>query len=603
MSQIRTNKTTILLDNSLEQGGRSLLFRDPHDIIAANEASEVGAALLRVETAVNAGFHAVGFLAYELGYALEPRLASLMPEQRPMPLLWFAIFHRPQVLSGADVPAWLEAEIETGHRIDALAPSIARDAYLEKFNRIRELIHAGDLYQMNFTFKSRFSLSGNPLSLYAALRSRQRVAHGAVILTEQFSILSASPEQFINVNHGVIETRPMKGTAARAPLGRDDAAIREWLTGDEKSRAENLMIVDLMRNDLGRIAKMGSVNVTELFKVETYETLHQMISCIRANLRHGIRIETLVRALFPPGSVTGAPKIRAMELIREMETEPRGVYTGAIGMFAPGGDAAFNVAIRTVVIDRNGNGEIGIGSGLVADSTGTDEYEECLLKMKFFRDCCDDFQLIESLRFERDVGYWLITEHMARLEQSARKLGFAFNTDKVFRALNDIITSRAEPMLRVRLLLSRDGSIECTAVAMLLPNPQIAMRYVISDKRVLSTDPLITHKTTRRELYDGEHDRLSRALGIDEVLFLNERGELTEGSRTNIFVERQQRLVTPPLSAGLLPGTLRARLIADGRAVEARLMAEDLVDADEVWLGNSVRGLIRAVKVGSGKGP
>lgn len=600
MSDQASGETLVLLDNSLDSDGRSLLFRDPMEIISATDPDDVAGALGRIDEVVNSGRHTAGFLTYELGYALEPRLAPLMPADRKLPLLWFAVFDEPAVMDDAAVAGWLDENARGGHSLESKGVTRDENAYLKRFDRVKELILAGDLYQINLTFKSLFKLSGSTLSLYRDLRTRQRVAHGAVILTPEFSILSASPELFVSIHDGIIETRPMKGTAARAPTVAEDEDMKSWLAADEKNRAENLMIVDLMRNDLGRIAKIGTVEVPDLFKVETYQTLHQMVSRVRAEVTDGAAIPQLVSALFPPGSVTGAPKIRAMELIRELEHEPRGVYTGAIGMFAPDGSAAFNVAIRTAVIDRHGNGEIGIGSGLVADSVGADEYAECLLKMKFFSDPASgpdaDFQLIETLRYTRQDGYWLFGEHMTRLARSAAELGFAVDLAKVRDLLSDIVERRGEPMLRMRLLVSKSGETEVTAVAMTPPNDAAHMSYVISEHRVSSTDRLLAHKTTCRELYDGEHARLTKQLTIDDVLFLNELGELTEGSRTNIFVERDGRLLTPPLKSGLLPGTLRAALIAEGRAVEAVLTPEDLESGDPVYLGNSVRGLLPAKK-------
>jgi para-aminobenzoate synthetase/4-amino-4-deoxychorismate lyase len=315
---------------------------------------------------------------------------------------------------------------------------------------------------------------------------------------------------------------------------------------------------------------------------------------VRAHLKDGIGVVDILKAIFPPGSVTGAPKIRAMELIRELETEARGVYCGAIGRFSPDGSALFNVAIRTAIIDRQGAGEMGIGSGIVADSDGVKEYAECLLKMKFLTDPVRRFELIETMLYEPGKGIWLRGYHMARLAASAAYFGFVFDARKMQDAIDTAIAANVGDRLRVRALLDEDGGISVTTV----PQPPAAsdavMRYVVSDTRLNSSDLFLYHKTTRRELYDREWKHFAETLGADEVIYINEHGELAEGSRTSIFIEREGRLLTPRLAAGVLPGTLRAALIDEGRAEEARLSIQDLNGASAIYLGNSVRGLIRA---------
>jgi para-aminobenzoate synthetase/4-amino-4-deoxychorismate lyase len=370
--------------------------------------------------------------------------------------------------------------------------------------------------------------------------------------------------------------------------------VRQQLATDVKQRAENLMIVDLMRNDIGRIAEIGSVSVTDLFTVETFQTLHQMTSGVRATLKEGVGMADLLKGIFPPGSVTGAPKIRAMELIRALQTEPRGVYCGAVGHISPKGRALFNVAIRTAVVFRDAAGEMGIGSGIVADSQGPKEYAECLLKMKFLTDPVKRFDLIETMLYDPAGGFALLERHIDRLKTSARYFAFACDEGAVRRALADAVEGKAERS-RVRLLLSESGAVTVTTTPLPPPDPDAVMRLAVSDTRLNSADIFLFHKTTRRELYDKEWQHYAERLGADEVVYLNERGELAEGSRTTIFLERGGRLLTPAIASGLLPGTLRAELIAEGRAVEAVLTLEDLKSADAVYLGNSVRGLVRAV--------
>ena len=390
----------------------------------------------------------------------------------------------------------------------------------------------------------------------------------------------------------------MKGTAGRATTLPLDRRRKVWLANDEKSRAENLMIVDLMRNDLSRISETGSVAVSDLYSVETYPTLHQMTSGITATLKPDIGIAETLRAIYPPGSITGAPKIRAMEVIAELEDTPRGVYCGTIGCLGPseggGMQALLNVAIRTAVINSAGEGVCSIGSGLVADSDAAEEFDECRLKLRFLTDPVRELQLIETLLLTPEGDYTLRDRHMERLAQSAEYFGYPWNEDAVSTAL-DAFSGAAEPGYhRVRLLLYADGSTAITGTAISPPTESVAMRFVVSDRRIDSTDPLFFHKTTQRSLYDDERARLVSDT-VDEVVFFNERDELCEGAITNIFLERDGVLLTPKLSCGLLPGTLRAQLLDEGKARETIITRDEFDMAQKIWLGNSVRGLVPAV--------
>jgi para-aminobenzoate synthetase / 4-amino-4-deoxychorismate lyase len=591
----RLNETFVLLDNSSGRGPPSLLFTEPTSIVVAREPGDVAAALDALEAGLKAGWHAAGFFAYELGYVFESKLKALMPKHRDVPLMWFGLYPPPREMSETNVDLWLATHTRSGsYQFTDVTRAWDRDAYVKRFEAVQEKIRAGDIYQLNLTFKARFKLAGSPLTFYRDLRQRQRVAYGGIVDTGDMTVLSASPELFIDQNGRDIFTRPMKGTSPRGGTPEADTEARRILASDPKQRAENLMIVDLMRNDLGRMAETGSVEVTDLFTVETFRTLHQMTSGVKARLRDQIGLKALWSAIFPPGSVIGAPKIRAMELIAEYETEPRGVYCGAIGHITPSGKALFNVAIRSPVIFRDGRGEMGIGSGVVYDSAGEKEYAECLLKMKFLTDPPKSFELIETLLHEPPTGYWLLDRHIQRLAASARYFNFKFDEAEVRDALVVETRGRATERLRVRLLLAESGHITVTSTVLgpKVTNP--TMRYVLSSTRLESRDAFLFHKTTRREVYDSEWKHYSDALGVDEVLYLNERGELAEGSRTNIFVKRGGRLLTPALDAGLLPGVLRTELIATGQATEAVLTLADLANADAIYLGNSVRGLVPA---------
>jgi para-aminobenzoate synthetase/4-amino-4-deoxychorismate lyase len=592
------SETFVLLDNNSGSGPPSLLFTEPQDIIAAWTPAEVPDALKRIEAGVAGGLYAAGFFAYELGYVLEPKLAALMPEKRNVPLLWIGLYKPPAEMTSAEVEHWLATHTRSGdfHFTDVKL-SWDEAQYLERFTEVIEKIRAGDIYQLNLTFKARFKLSGSPLTFFLDLRQKQRVAYGGIVDTGEVTVLSASPELFIEQEGRTVFTRPMKGTAPRAGTPEADALVRKQLAADVKQRAENLMIVDLMRNDIGRIAEIGSVEVTDLFTVETYKTLHQMTSGVRATLKQGVDTAELLRGIFPPGSIVGAPKIHAMELIRQLESEPRGVYCGAIGYISPEGRSLFNVAIRTAVVFRNADGEMGIGSGVVFDSQGPKEYAECLLKMKFLTDPVKRFELIETLLFDKDAGGFVLLErHIERLTTSARYFAYVYDERAVRRALQDAVAGKSG-RLRVRLLLAEGGQVTATTTPLPPADPNAVMRFAISSSRVDSSDLFLFHKTTRRELYDREWQEYADRLGTDEVVYLNERGELAEGSRTTIFIERDGELLTPALAAGLLPGTLRAQLLAEGKAREAVLTLADLQSADAIFLGNSVRGLVPATRI------
>ena len=588
----------VLLDNSSGSCSPSLLFTEPRDIVSAETPDEVGPAIERIEAAVANGLHAAGFFSYELGYVMEPKISGLMPKKRGMPLLWFGLYEAPRQMTGPGVLEWLnETTRSSSHEFSDVELAWTRKDYEARFNKALELIRAGDIYQINLTFKARFKLLGSPLTFYRDLRAKQPVAYGAVVDTGYATVLSASPELFIAQEGRAIHTRPMKGTAARRGAIDADALQRRQLASDAKQRAENLMIVDLMRNDLGRIAEIGSVRVDDLFTVETFKTLHQMTSGVTATLRADMGLKELLAGIYPPGSITGAPKIRAMELIADLETEARGVYCGAIGHISPEARSQFNVAIRTPVIMRGGEGEMGIGSGIVYDSKGGSEYEECLLKMKFLTDPPKPFELIETMLHEPEKGLWLEERHFERLRSSAAYFAFQFDEQRIREAIAGVLDQRRDQRLRVRLTIAEDGT-PCVGVTELEAGSTTAvMRYVVSPTRLNSANPFLYHKTTRREVYDSEWRKYHEEVGADEVIYLNQDGALAEGSRTTIFVEKDGVLVTPPSEVGLLPGTLRAELLATGQAIEGRLCLEDMERAKSCYLGNSVRGLVRAERL------
>lgn len=560
-------------------------FARPQRVIRADRPEEVQPALEALQQAVAAGNYVAGYLSYEAGYALEARLAPLEPPGRHGPLVWFGVFDAPVTAPAAALDGWLEGRAYAG----PLTSEWDLTAYAARFDRVKALIAAGDFYQANLTFRAGFAFAGDPLALYAKLRTASGARYGAYIDTGSHQLLSLSPELFFEISDGIITAKPMKGTAARDADPAADARVRDALAASTKNRAENLMIVDLLRNDLGRIAELGSVTVPNLFAIETYPTLHQMVSTVSARLKPGIDIPAIVRALFPCGSVTGAPKIRAMETIAALEGSPREAYCGAIGFFAPDGSARFNVAIRTLTIAGN-RGELGIGGGIVQDSGCADEYAEALLKARYYDIARRPLELIETLRWSADEGFVRLDLHLDRMQASAAYFGLTFDRARALDVLDEATYALALPSQdrcahRLRLTLDETGEIACTT-ARLAPTKDV-WAVAVAERRLQSSDPLARHKINWREAYE-----CAPPPGIDELVFLNERGEVVEGARTNIFVARDGQLLTPPLSAGCLDGVLRRALLAEGRAIEAPLTAADL--AGEFYLGNSLRGLIRA---------
>jgi para-aminobenzoate synthetase/4-amino-4-deoxychorismate lyase len=565
----RLSSPFVLLDDA-RPGGRATLFAGATEIVETRDPEEVRACLERLR-----GRTAAGYVGYEAGFAFEARLQPLRaapPDDAP-PLLWFGLFERGEEV---DVEALLPDG--GGAWAGAARPLISRAEYETALSAAKTHIEAGDIYQANLTFAASVATAGEPLALYAALRRRARAGHGAIVFTGSHWLLSLSPELFFTLDKGRITARPMKGTA---PPDADPEAF----AADPKQRAENLMIVDLLRNDLSRVAEPGSVEVPALFAVETYPTILQLTSTVTATLEPGRDAVDLIGAIFPCGSITGAPKIRAMEIIAGLEAAPRGPYCGAIGSLAANGDAGFNVAIRTLVLKAGERiARLGLGSAIVADSEAGDEWRECLAKGRFVETAAS-FDLIETMRFDPVEGVAELDRHLARLKASAEALDFRFDRHE---ARNDLqaATFRAGPS-RVRLALSRRG---CLAIELgPLPAPAVEpVQAALAPLPVAPQDFRLRHKTSDRAFYD----RARKASGAFEIVFTDPEGFLTEGSFTSIFVERGGVLLTPKLARGLLPGILRGRLIDEGKAREADLRPDDLTGG--FLIGNAVRGLVRA---------
>lgn len=582
----------VLLDDARAEGAAAArLFARPVEVLTAYSAAEVPALLSAIEAAQARGLHAAGYLTYEAGKALAPAWRGAVDaETGDAPLGWFGLFDTVRRIDADKVAELLPDPASAW--IGKVAPRVARADYLAAVEAVLDYIRAGDIYQANLTFRADVPVRGNPLAIHARLRRTARAGYGGVIWTGEQAIVSHSPELFFALRGGQVMARPMKGTAARLSDAEADAAAARALADDPKQRAENLMIVDLIRNDLSRVAVPGSVAVPELFRVESFPTIHQLVSDVSARLSEGAGAVDVLRAAFPCGSITGAPKVRAMEIIDELEGGARGLYTGSIGFIEPGGDAAFNVAIRTLVLPQSNLQDgpacatLGLGSGIVADSEPAEEWRECLAKGEFVGAAGESFDLIETMFFDPVEGVQRLEGHLARMKASAAALGFTFDRHGARNSLQSA-TFRMRSAARVRMRLAPSGAL-AIEVSPLPRLTELPVPVAVRPAPMAAGDFRLTHKTSLRAAYDSARHES----GAAEVVFVDEPGFVTEGSWSNIFVERDGQLLTPPLALGLLPGVLRAELIDKGRAVESHLRLADLDSG--FFIGNSLRGLIPA---------
>ncbi|AKH43115.1 para-aminobenzoate synthetase/4-amino-4-deoxychorismate lyase [Altererythrobacter atlanticus] len=591
----------VLLDDAREEGASDAqLFEAPSAIFVAWRPEEVASVLEAADAAQReSGGTLAGYLAYEAGLALEPRLMQHAAERcgADGPLVWFGLFDKAQTIPAAEIPQWLAAKAGTGPAsIGPLDPQISIGAYLEAFETLQEAIRAGDIYQANLTMPLAGAARGDPLAIYAAIRPAANAGYGGVIFDGSHWLLSFSPELFFSLKDGQARCKPMKGTRPRGRAEEEDRALAAELSSSVKDKAENLMIVDLMRNDLSRVARAGTVRVEQPFHVETYPTVHTMVTTVRAQLADEKGAMDMLRALFPCGSITGAPKIRAMELIQQVERDARGPYCGAIGRIGPNGDAAFNVAIRTIRLTPGENDRhravLGVGGAIVADSNGMEEWRECLVKGGFVRGEAGGHDLLETMRFDPAGGIPLLEMHLERIKQSAAELGFAFDRHETRNRIQALCFELEKPA-KLRLLLARSGEVTLEAQSMPAA-PDGPVRCVALPLPVVPGDWRLRHKSTDRSFYQAALD-VAKANDAGEALFVRHDGLLTEGSFTSIFVEREGILLTPPATLGLLPGVFRRSLLEEGRAQEAKLTLEDL--GDGFMLGNAVRGLMPAMLV------
>ncbi len=564
-----------------EEDHNSYAIVEPETILECSKLEEVQPLLQELDLAVERGYFAIGFLSYEAGYSFLPHLPPVRAGQ--LPLAWFALTRAPQTA----VP------LDGVFDVDDLQLSLSAEEYRGSIESIRRLIEAGDTYQVNFTMRFHGKFRGSPRGLYQELRRKQRVPYAAYMETEEWAVLSLSPELFFRRRGPDIRMRPMKGTAPRGRTLEEDQIHIRALQQSPKEQSENLMIVDLLRNDLGKICETGSIRVQGPMRVERYETLFQMTSTIDGTLKEKTGIRDIFCATFPSGSVTGAPKIRTMQIIHDLEKAPRDVYTGAVG-FISRDESVFNVAIRTAVVDRkNGQIEMGVGSGILHEADPVREYLECELKGKFLTETLHEFQLLETILWELEKGFSFLSWHLDRLMSSAEYFLFPIKRETVesqLRRQEEALRATGDPH-RVRLLVDSAGMIRIETNPL---DPVRSHRVRFSVKQRNSSDRFLYHKTTNRNLYEEEL-RLARNEGYLDVLFLNEREELTEGTISNVFVEKDGMYCTPPIPCGVLPGIYRRHLLETRPfpIAERVLYKEDVLSADAVWLTNSVRGMIR----------
>jgi len=560
---------------------QNLLFTRPVSVIVAHHIDDVRPALKQVQQAVSEGMYAAGYVSYEASPAFDPAFHVHPTPQ--MPLLWFGLFREAQRNAAVDSPG--------SYRVSPWLSTISQETYTEHIAKIRSAIARGETYQTNYTMRLQAEFAGDDLAFYHKLCAAQQGAYSAYLHLGRYRILSASPELFFATSGNRILTKPMKGTARRGRWLEEDAAQAEWLYTSVKNRAENVMIVDLLRNDLGCIAEVGSVDVPKLFEIEKYQTVFQMTSSVTAALRSDATIEDVFAALFPCGSITGAPKVSTMKLIHGLENAPREVYCGSIGFITPEGESVFNVAIRTVVIDsEKGTATYGVGGGITWDSTADEEYAEALAKAALLTAEFPSFDLLETLKLEYGA-YDLENRHLERLLSSAEYFGIPLSVEKVQDALQEHARDYPAEVRRVRLLVSPEGAIRIESQP--LPSGSGSstgpLPVALASHPIDRQNRFLYHKTTCRDVYERHRKDFPEAF---DTLLWNEEGQLTEFTIGNLVLELDGKKWTPPRECGLLAGTLRAELLAQGEIAERVLTLEDLQKASRIWLINSVRGWV-----------
>ncbi|KMY50349.1 aminodeoxychorismate synthase component I [Peribacillus loiseleuriae] len=572
------NKHAENINILLEFNKERKYFQHPIKIIEAHTIEEVLTALETIQKEVNAGFYAAGYLSYEAAPAFDSTYQVAVGNK--MSLLWFGIFEKFESFPSTEAPAEFN--------LSDWQSEITYETYEKAIHMIKNQIEVGNTYQVNYTMRLDSSFNGDDFAFYRQLAKAQSSNYSAYLHTGRFKVLSASPELFFDWKDGTLTTRPMKGTVKRGNTFEQDMNQKQWLQNSEKNRAENVMIVDLLRNDLGQIAEAGSVTVDQLFEIEQYPTVWQMTSTITAKTKPETTIMDIFKALFPCGSITGAPKISTMKIISELEQSPREIYCGAIGYISPNHEATFNVPIRTVVIDsQEGTAQYGVGGGITWDSSFTEEYDEAFLKAALLTTETPDFELLESLKLENGQ-YVLLENHLKRLSDSARYFGISLSVPAIKSALEQFADRYETSTKKVRLLVSKIGKFSIAAED-IAPFPDV-LDVVLAKESVSSNDTYLYHKTTNRSVYHLHKDQFPNYF---DVLLWNEREEITEFTNGNVVIKIEDELITPALNSGLLAGTFREKLVQSGKVKERVVHLTELKSANEIWFINSVRGWIK----------
>lgn len=568
-----------------QQSGKTrwLCFRKPVEVIWTNEPGEALRCLDLVEQRINTGLYAAGFIGYEASSGFDRALVTHPPSA--VPCLWFGIF------DGYDEMPLPAIDNDKHFSFGEWVPSISLDQYNSAINKIKHHIHEGETYQVNYTFRLKAKFAGDPFQLFIWLHQGQQSRYSAFIDLGRYKICSVSPEMFISLNGETIVSRPMKGTLPRGYTNEQDRRDSEYLRLSDKNRAENVMIVDMIRSDMGRIAESGTISVSKLFEVEKYPTVHQMTSTVTAST--SASISEIMRAMFPCASITGAPKVKTMQLIKTLEPEPRGIYTGSIGYIAPGRQMQFSVAIRTVLLDmENATAEYGVGGGVTWYSEAQSEYEECCAKASVLSQACPEFELLESLVWDDRHGYYLLDEHLHRLQDSGRYFGFELSISAIKSRLEYQQSKLKGPRQKIRLCVGRNGGATIESAP---ANSMLGWRVSISCLPINTHTPFVYHKTTNRAVYAEVLSTKSDC--DDDLIFWNHEGFITETSIANVVIDDGGgRLITPPVSCGLLAGVQREHLLKQGIIYEGMIAIDDLKNAKSVYLINSVRGWLQLEK-------
>jgi para-aminobenzoate synthetase/4-amino-4-deoxychorismate lyase len=578
----KTQNNVILHD---AQSKHWLRFHSPKQVIETKNVIEVAAGLSYIENEVNErGLYAAGFLSYEAAPAFDQAFV-VNKHPKPFPLLWFGLYRKPDRIAAPKPPA------VSRYRIQNWRPSTGFAKYKRNIEEIKKCIARGETYQVNYTLRFSSPFSGNAWDFFRDLNASQQADYSAFVDFGRYAICSASPELFFTLNKNRLVSRPMKGTAARGLFLKQDNEQLRWLASSEKNRAENIMIVDMVRNDMGRVADPASVSVPRLCECERFPTVWQMTSGVQCAT--GRPVADIMAALFPCASITGAPKVSTMGIIRRLEKSDRGIYTGCIGYIAPGRRAQFNVAIRTAIIDKQTNkATYGAGGGIVWQSDPAAEYGECCLKAAVLTRRFPLFSLVETMLWTPQKGYFLLGRHLGRLRGSASYFGFGIDMRRVHSHLDRLARSLPLRPHRVRLLIDKSGMIACKAAPLCAPEKSAIIRLALARRPVDSTDCFLYHKTTHRDVY--EQARAERT-GFDDVLLYNEREEITESCIANVAVLLDNRLITPPQTCGLLGGTMRAHCLAKHSMCEGVIRRGDLSRAEAIYTINSVRKWRKAV--------